>query len=212
MSLTTKSADVLILECDWGEDLIDAKSTKPLVEGWAAGEGITTVYRSYHDGRDLVHWLRQAFQSRRRPRAVYVAGHGCGRFLHAPFRPSDIDFRRVLATAARRTPISHGCRGILLGACEIGRDLEGLLKAADGRLDWVAGYNREVPWVESTISDLLFLQYAVVGRRKLAFGGKSRGCTGLKSVRTCSAEKAARWLLQDFPLANELGFCAMDRR
>ena len=210
MNWTTKSADVLILECDWVVDLIDARSIKPLIEGWASAEGITTVYRSYHDGRDLAHWVRQAFRSRNRPRVIYVAGHGCGRFLQAPFRASGIDFRKVLATAARRTPLSHWCRGILLGACEIGRDLAGLLDAADGRLDWVAGYNREVPWVESTISDLLFLQYAVVGRTTLAF--KSGGRTSMGSVRTCSAERAARWLLQDFPLASELGFCAMDLR
>jgi hypothetical protein len=129
--------------------LIGAKSTRPLIEGWANAEGITTVYRGYHDGRDLVHWLRLAFRSTGGPRAIYISGHERGRFLHAPFRPSDVDFRKVLAAAAWQTPVSHGYGG-LLGCCEIGGDLEGLLEAAASRIDWVAGYTREVPWVEST--------------------------------------------------------------
>lgn len=212
MNRNAKNADVLILECDWGEDLVSAKSTRPLIEGWANAEGIATVYRGYHDGRDLVHWLRQAFRSSGKPRAIYISGHGRGRFLHAPFRRSDIDFRRVLAAAAWRTPVSHGRRGILLGCCEIGRDLEGLLEAAGGRLDWVAGYAREVPWVESTISDLLFLQYAVVGRTQMALGGKNSRRSGMSNVKTRSAEKAARWLVKDFPLASDLGFRAMNQR
>lgn len=107
--------------------------------------------------------------------------------------------------------MSHGYRGILLGCCEIGRDTAGLLEAADDRIDWVAGYTREVPCVESTISDLLFLQYAVVGRTQMALGGKNSKRSGMSNVRT-RPERAARWLLKDFPLATELGFCAMDRQ
>lgn len=35
MNRNGKNADVLMLECDWGEELLGAKSTRPLIEDCA---------------------------------------------------------------------------------------------------------------------------------------------------------------------------------
>ena len=84
---TPRNADILVLESDWGEDLCDAKSTRPFIEGLADALGITAVFRSFHTGRDLEHWMHQVFLSGRKPRIVYIATHGSRRCLYHPWRP-----------------------------------------------------------------------------------------------------------------------------
>lgn len=53
-----------------------------------APELVVSVYRGYHDVCDLVHWLRLAFRSSGGPRAIYISGHGRGRFLDVSLRPT----------------------------------------------------------------------------------------------------------------------------
>ena len=212
MSPSTRNADLLVLESDWGEDLVDARSTRPFLEGLASALDITIVYRTFHTGRDLTHWLRQMFLARSMPRIAYVSSHGEGRFLHASLQEVGIDLRRVLAAAAKGTRQKHGRRGLLLGACEIGRDLDGILAAASGRLDWVAGYAVEVPWVESTLIDLAFLSYLLSGRRVHARNGKCVLRRQLRTTKTSLSEKAASWVGEDFGVAQALRFHAKDWR
>lgn len=75
------------------------------------------------------------FLTKGRPRIAYISSHGRGRFLYASLQDVAIDLRRVLAAAARGTRQKHAPRGLLLGACEIGRDVDGILAVARGRLD-----------------------------------------------------------------------------
>ena len=212
MSRGEKNADLLVLESDWGEDLVDSRSTRPFLEGLASALDITIVYRTFHTARDLQHWLRQMFTAKGRPGIAYISSHGDGRFLRASLADVGIDLRRVLAAAARGTRHHHGKRGLLLGACEIGRDLDGILAAAKGRLDWVAGYAVEVPWVESTLIDLAFLSYLLSGRRVHATNGKCVLRRRLRSTKTSLSEKAATWVGEDFGVAHALRFRAKDWR
>ena len=210
MSPGTKNADLLVLESDWGEDLVDSRSTRPFLEGLANALDITIVYRTFHTGHDLTHWLRKMFQARSKPGVAYISSHGDGRFLHASLADGGIDLRRVLAAAAKGTRQNHGKRGLLLGACEIGRDLDGILAAARGRLDWVAGYEVQVPWVESTLIDLAFLSYLLSGRRVHAANGKCVLRRQLRTTKTSLSEKAATWVGEDFGVAQALRFRAKD--
>jgi hypothetical protein len=212
MSTGTRNADLLVLESDWGEDLVDSRSMRPFLEGLASALDITIVYRTFHTGRDLQHWLRQMFLAKGRPRIAYISSHGRGRFLHASLQDVGIDLRRVLAAASRGTRRSHGRRGLLLGACEIGRDLDGILAAARGRLSWVAGYEVQVPWVESTLIDLAFMSYLLSGRRVQAANGKCVLRRQLRTTKTALSEKAAAWVGQDFGVAQALRFQARDWR
>jgi hypothetical protein len=212
MSAGTKNSDLLVLESDWGEDLVDARSTRPFLEGLASALDITIVYRTFHTGRDLTHWLRQMFLAKGKPGIAYISSHGDGRFLRASLAAAGIDLRRVLAAAARGTRQHHGKRGLLLGACEVGRDLDGILAAARGRLSWVAGYQVAVPWVESTLIDLAFLAYLLSGRRVHAANGKCVLRRHLRTTKTTLSEKAATWVGQDFGVAHALRFGARDWR
>lgn len=212
MSVSTDNADLLVLESDWGEDLADNTSTRPFLEGLAAALDITIVFRTFHSARDLTHWLRQMFKAKRRPSIAYISSHGDGRFLQASLGDSGIDLRRVLVAATKGTRQKHGRRGLLLGACEIGRDLDEVLASARGRLDWVAGYAVEVPWIESTLIDLAFLSYVISGRRVRAANGKCVLRRQLQSERTGLSEKAAAWVGHDFGVAHALRFRAKDWR
>ncbi len=212
MSAGTKNADLLVLESDWGEDLIDSRSTRPFLEGLANALDITIVYRTFHTGRDLQHWLRKMFLAKGKPHIAYISSHGDGRFLQASLAAAGIDLRRVLAAASMGTRQHHGRRGLLLGACEIGRDLDGILAAARGRLDWVAGYAIAVPWIESTLIDLAFLSYLLSGRRVYAANGKCVLRRQLRTTKTGLSEKAAAWVGQDFGVAQALRFRAKDWR
>ena len=124
-----KNADLLVLESDWGEDLRDCTSTSPFFEGLTAALGLVVVFRSFHSGGDLEHWLRQVFLSRRRPRIVYISSHGSPGCLHPSLAKKGVRLRSVVAAAAKGTRRTSR-RGLLLGACEIGCDIEGILMAA----------------------------------------------------------------------------------
>jgi len=192
--------------------LVDCKSSRPFIEGLASALGVTTVFRSFHTGRDLEHWLHQVFMSKRSPRVVYIATHGTRRCLHPSLSKKGVQFRDVVAAAAKGTSRHHAKRGLLLGVCEIGNDLDGILAAARGRFAWAAGYEVEIPWVESMLTDIAFLNYVLSGRGVESSNGKRVVCANLGSVKTRSAERAARWLLDDFGIAEALKFRAKNWR
>jgi len=208
MSPSARNADLLVLESDWGEDLEDCRSSRPFIEGLASALGITVVYRTFHTSRNLTHWLRQVFLSKRSPRVVYIATHGTRRCLHPSLSKKGVQLRDVVAAAARGTRHHRVKRGLLLGACEIGNDLDAILAAARGRFTWAAGYGVEIPWIESMLTDIAFLNYMISGRGVTSSDGKRAVCADLDSVKTRSAERAAQWLLDDFAIAEALKFRA----
>jgi hypothetical protein len=212
MSAGTRNADLLVLESDWGEDLVDCKSSRPFIEGLASALGITAVFRSFHTGRDLEYWLRQVFLSKSSPRVVYIATHGTRRCLHPSLSKKGVQLRDVVAAAAKGTRHHRVKRGLLLGVCEIGNDLDGILAGAKGRFAWAAGYEVEIPWIESMLTDIAFLNYVLSGRGVESLNGKRFVCANLDLVRTRSAERAARWLLDDFGIAEAFKFRAKNWR
>ena len=209
----SRSADILMLESDWGEDLVDSTSARPFVDGFANALGMTMVYRTFHTGRDLGHWLREAFRAKAKPRVVYISSHGDERYLQPSLGTTRIDLRKVLraATAGSRRSVSRR-PGLVLDCCDIGRDLPGILAAAHGRFAWAMGYRGEVPWIESVITSLGFMNYILSGREVPISVGKRGARVRTRSTRTCSAEKAARWVLDDFGIAKTMGFWAVNAR
>jgi len=200
---------LLVLESPWSTDLADETSVRPFIEGWADLRNIEISYRMYHDKNDLEHWL-SLFMAHPVLRICYIAGHGQGsrlKGLTKDINPSSIS----KATKKRRNAASCQ-KGILLGSCEIGADLRTLLNSCGKKISWVAGYDREIPWMEATICDLLFIDYMLFGRIKV-----SKDRTFLKrrgefvSSETKLAKRAAKWVRIDCKLATRCGFKAVDR-
>jgi hypothetical protein len=84
--------------------------------------------------------------------------------------------------------------GLHLGSCNLGQPkfLESLLKKTT--IDWVAAYDQEVPWLESTSLDLLFWSWIYAGAPRP------------KRSRRLTPESAAHELYDRFHYARQMGF------
>jgi hypothetical protein len=84
--------------------------------------------------------------------------------------------------------------GLHLGSCNLGQPaiLEEL--ARNTSIEWVAAYDKEVPWLESTALDLLFWSWVYAGIPRP------------KRVRRLTPESAAHELYARFNYAREMGF------
>ena len=199
---------LLILENPWATDLAENATVKPFLVGWAQATGLATSYRRYHDAEDLGLWLK-AFVLHSSLKVCYIAGHGSrGRLVGLT---KGINLKGVAAATKKRGSSGSKGKGILLGACEVGTKLDVFLANCGSRIDWVAGYSHEVPWIESTLCDLLFIEYMVRGRTLRDGGGFKYRRGNLASRRASSATQAAVWVKQDYPLATLCGFDARDR-
>lgn len=200
---------VLILENPWASDLADNTTVKPFLDGWAQLTGRPTSYRRYHDAEDLALWL-SAFIGDPFLKICYIAGHGSrGRLAGLT---KGINLKGVAAATKKRGPGGPKGKGILLGSCEVGTKLDEFLRNCGSRIDWVAGYATDVPWLEATLCDLLFIEYMMRGRTLRSKGGFTHRKDSLQSRRPSSATQAVRWVKEDYPLAILCGFDARDRK
>jgi len=208
-SFVAKVRGILVLESPWGEDLSDNTSVRPFIEGWAKLHDISVCYRMYHDAEDLRHWL-QEFSSDTSLSACYIAGHGIGGRLSG--RNSNINLMNLAAATSESTPGRNMRKGVLLGTCDVGNKLQDFLNACGEGISWCAGYTKTVPWVESTLCDVLFLDYVLNGRRRRSGQGFEMSGKGeIKVQRAKSAQKACQWLVKDMAVAKLCGFVAVDR-
>ncbi|WP_329734741.1 hypothetical protein, partial [Archangium sp.] len=151
-----------MLENIWSDDLADSTSVRPFLEGWAASLDVRVGFRSYHGRDDLVHWLSEFWSAKSNPWICYIAGHTSGNRLSG--LTSNINLTQAFSSAIPRKPgpqldVGPNPKGVLLGTCVVGgraKRLE-LLESTANSLQWVAGYEKVVPWMESTLCELLFL-------------------------------------------------------
>jgi hypothetical protein len=204
-----KKLKLLVLESPWSKDLADETSVRLFIRGWGDLRNIEISYRMYHDKNDLAHWLG-LFMAHPALRICYIAGHGQGSRLTGLTK--DINPSSISKATKRRGKVGNYQKGILLGSCEVGSDLRKLLNKCGKRISWVAGYDREIPWMEATICDLLFIDYMLIGRIKVRKDGKFSKRRGeFLSSKPKGAAAAAKWVRRDCKLAVRCGFKAVDR-
>lgn len=204
---------LLVLEASWDDDFGDRRTVRPFIDGWAAQANIAYAYRAYNRTDDLRHWL-DLFSRDPYANTLYIAGHGLGTRL-VGLGDRGINIAALLIEVFKKTRGRGRARtkGLLVGACEcFGRQArERILAATNAQLDWVAGYNVELPWLESTLIDLAFLQYRYRGRDK---GGATsrRGMTKNRPRQHGTVATVSRWVCEDYPLAELWGFGVESRR
>lgn len=191
---------ILVLESVWSSDISDNTSVGPFFEGWARLSGVRVSFRSYYDANSLKTWLKAFASSRTNPYICYIAGHGIKNRLHGATGP-DINLRKVLSDIFPKKSgpkAKVGSKGILLGACQVGSadSLESIIKKTDIPLDWIAGYGESVPWMESTLADMLFLKYLIEGRITPETRTEDKPVIQ-KSESPC---KILEWVTTDYPL------------
>lgn len=204
-----KSLGILVLESPWSEDLSDGKSVRPFIQGWAELRDIELSYRMYHNQPDLSLWL-ESFMCDPDLRVCYIAGHGQGGRLCGLTK--NINLSTIAAATNKKGRVGTNNKGILLGACKVGANLKGFLNKCGSHIIWVAGYDRPIPWMESTICDLLFLEYIMIGRSKRNKQGAFLMRNGdFIPQKTKYAKVAKNWVRRDCKLAVRCGFKARDR-
>ena len=186
----------LVLESYWSEDLAQRESVLPFVKGLCDLNLWDFHYRTFDSSNDLKLWIRNFDKIRRSgaDKIVYLATHGstAGRLWTLEEK---IPIRSLAAALGPARSIT----GLHLGSCNLGRPriLEALITKTP--LHWVAGYDQEVPWLESTCLDLLFWSWIYAGAPRAV---RSRKLT---------PEGAAHELYSHFHYSRQMGFRVLSR-
>jgi len=198
--MTTKKSKkpvFLVLESYWSENLRDRDSVQPFIKGLCDLQDWEFHYRTFDSVNDLDLWITNFNKIRRsgKDKIIYLATHGskAGKLRTLE---QNIPIARI-GTILRQ---AKSIVGLHLGSCNLGqpKTLEDLAKKTS--LDWVAAYEQEVPWLESTALDLLFWAWIYAGAPR---AHRSRKLT---------PETAAHELYSRFNYAREMGFRVVYRK
>ena len=186
----------LVLEALWSEDLRDLSSIYPFISGLCAANEWTLYYRRFDSVNDIQHWVDR-FQRMRvgggKAKILYLAAHGTLKGLET---------REGLIPGAKLVPIlrkAPSIRGVHLGSCALARSDMPRRLIEKTKVRWVAGYTKEVHWLESTLVDLLFLDWMYTGVPK----GERSWWLGLA--------KTPAEIYRRFAVAEALGFTVFYR-
>jgi hypothetical protein len=181
----------LVLESYWSADLRERESVQPFVKGLCDLNAWEFHYRTFDSTNDLKLWIENFNTIRRagKDKIVYLATHGnrAGK-LHT------LEQNIPLQSLARILKPAKSIVGLHLGSCSLGQpeNLENLARKTS--VEWVAAYDQEVPWLESTALDLLFWSWIYAGAPRP------------KRVRRLTPEAAAHELYSRFNYARDMGF------
>ncbi|MFC1572302.1 hypothetical protein ACFL6M_01765 [Candidatus Eisenbacteria bacterium] len=186
-----KAPCFLVLESYWSENLTQHDSVQPFIKGLCDLYQWEFHYRTFDSANDLAFWIA-SFQKIRRSRQqkiVYIASHG-----NAKGMLTTLEENIPLAKLSKALEKATSVTGLHLGACSLGKTaiLKKLLNNTP--LQWVAAYDQEVPWLESTALDLLFWSWIYAGAPRP------------KRSRRLTPEAAAHELYRRFNVAYEMGF------
>jgi hypothetical protein len=147
---------ILCLEGEWSADIRSEESVKPLLQILARRGEIKFIYRRCGTKAELAYYLQQK-KYYRDYQIVYLSFHGArGKLKISPQEVISLPEIANLAQGAFKNKL------VYFGSCKT-------LKAVDAQLkDFlkktgaaaVAGYTRDVGWVESSAFELLFLYWA----------------------------------------------------
>ena len=187
----------LVLESYWSEDLRERESVQPFVKGLCDLNAWEFHYRTFDSANDLALWIDN-FNTIRRSgsdKILYVATHGS-----KAGKLRTLERNIPIRTLARILAPAKSIVGLHLGSCNLGQPkiLEQLARKTS--VSWVAAYDQEVPWLESTALDLLFWSWIYAGGPR-----PTRN-------RRLLPEAAAHELYARFNYAREMGFRVVFRR
>ena len=193
----SKKPVFLVLESYWSENLREKDSVKPFIKGLCDLQDWEFHYRAFDSVNDLDLWIGTFNKMRRagKDKIIYLATHGskAGKLRTLEESIPIAELGKILAQA-------KSIVGLHLGSCNLGQPkiLEDLAEKTS--LDWVAAYEQEVPWLESTALDLLFWAWIYAGAPRA------------RRSRKLSPEAAAHELYSRFNYAREMGFRVVYRQ
>jgi hypothetical protein len=211
------SNGILILESVWDNDIHSTLSVRPMIEGMAGVLNVKFGYRTFHDNKDITKWLELFIRS---PEYLicYVAGHGAGARLSGTDKLINLgtvakELKRVRRTRADDDGDKASSqlidKGIIFGACDVGCNVEKFCDSAPKGINWVAGYTTSVPWVESTLCDMLLIKYIISEVVNYTIGDLGSHLTPTGRIRSVKGaltiDNIVDYVVEDFPMAASLG-------
>jgi hypothetical protein len=196
---------LLVFESPWNDELESGESVGPFLMGLKDALKIKVISQRFNGRDDLVYYLRKFSEKRSRYSHCYIACHGTLGRLQPLLR--DVN----AATIADACRGARG-RGFIIGACSFGNRRTATAFLRKTKASFVAGYTKDVPWMDSMLVDLAFLTYLLGGRcRTKRESGGNRTLVAYRDgsfsvERSRDPLKVARWLYEDFPLSKTLGF------
>lgn len=147
---------ILCLEGEWSEDLRRELSVEPVLQILKRRGEIQYIHRRCGTKAEFAHYLNQKkyFKSFR---IIYLAFHGARGLLQ--FSPGESVTLEELPALA---PGAFKGRLVYFGSCSTVKAVDERLKdflCASGAVA-VAGYTKDVNWVESSAFELMFLYWA----------------------------------------------------
>ncbi len=200
---------LLVLETPWDHGLRSDLSVGPFLMGLRDALHLEVVTQRFNGKDDLVHYLGE-FVREPGLSHCYIGAHGTAGRIQA------------LLGDVNAATIGNACRGsrdkgFIISACSFGNEATARRFLQTTRAHFVAGYAHDVPWMESMLVDLMFMTYLFGGRCRRV-NGESRSEL-LRDRRgdfcysgTADPVKAARWVVEDLPLATMLRFSVHSRR
>jgi hypothetical protein len=124
----------------------------------------------------------------------YFAVHGQHDNLQALSTIGKLKLRNILVKTSNFD-------GLFFGACDfVNRKTATLLLDSISSLKWVAGYEKWTPWLEGTISDIMFFRLLFAGR----FKRPAKRNTRWEKIH--KPEDAAKMLYEMYPISTDLKF------
>lgn len=142
---------IFILESSWDyENPVENSSVVPFVTEFGRQRSVNIYYQFFTDTKSFCHWINE-FDKTKKPNALlYIAAHGKKGSLSG--LTSSINRKTILYELKKLRNIKY----VHFGSCLFGNksNLLRLVKISK-HLQWVAGYNEEIDWLNSTLFDLL---------------------------------------------------------
>jgi len=142
---------ILVLEAPWDSNSLESSSVWPMIREFAAVRDIKAFHQTFFDKASFEHWIKAYDEMAiAGPKLLYIACHGSNGQLAGLSKNLNRTSIHKAVQAARSVSFVH------FGSCLFGseKNLQKLLDAAP-QLRWVAGYGKEVDWVDSTLFDIL---------------------------------------------------------
>jgi hypothetical protein len=147
---------IMCLEGEWSADIRSEESVKPLLQTLHARGEIKYIYRRCGTKAEFEYYLRLK-KYYRDYHIVYLSFHGArGKLKLSPEEVITLEEIPALAHGAFRNKL------VYFGSCktvtDVDEQLQDFLKKTGASA--VAGYTKDVGWVESSAFELLFLYWA----------------------------------------------------
>jgi hypothetical protein len=152
---------IFCLEGEWTADIRSEESVRPLLQLLRRRGEIKYIYRQCGTKSEFAYYLRQK-RYYRDYRLVYLSFHGArGKLKISPEEEITLAEIADLAKGAFKNKV------VYFGSCRTLKGVDDQLKRflKETGAAAVAGYTKEVGWVESSAFELLFLYWAAYYKR-----------------------------------------------